>query len=281
MSVLIKYNNKILKYNTKALSLSGPAPVILPAYTLRLRYADNYTPVFDTDYQKGTMTQVSSSPNIWDWNYVDSSWRAGVRYDGLVTNSKLLEVVAAGDTSGVTDMEELFYGNYYLTSVPLFDTSNVTTFYSMFRSCNSLSSVPLFNTFSSTTLSLMFDQCVSLSSVPVFNTPSVTRMYATFRGCTSLTTIPLIDTSNVTDFSDICKGCTSLSQIPDFDVSSAIDVSAAFQNCTSATTGILSMYQKLSALGSQISNHTACFRNCGSDTTTGSAELAQIPSDWK
>lgn len=281
MSVLINYNNNILKYNTTALALSGPEPVVLPAYTLRLRYADNYTPVFDTDYQKGTMTQVSSSPNIWDWTYIDSNWRAGVRYDATAANSKLLEVVAAGDTSGVTDMEQLFSVNYNLTSVPFFDTSNVTVFYSMFRTCNHLTSVPLFDTSSATDTALMFDACASLSSVPLLNTSSVMYMSSMFRGCSSLSTIPLIDTSKVTRFDDFCNGCTSLSQIPDFDVSSATTVSSAFKDCSSVTTGILSMYQKLSALGSQLTNHTACFRNCGSNTVSGAAELAQIPSDWK
>ena len=29
------------------------------------------------------------------------------------------------------------------------------------------------------------------------------------------------------------------------------------------------------------SSHTEAFKNSGSDTTTGAAELAQIPEDWK
>ena len=52
-----------------------------------------------------------------------------------------------------------------------------------------------------------------------------------------------------------------------------------FGECRSVETGILSLYNKLSALG--INNHTYTFYNCGLLSQSGQAELAQIPEDWK
>lgn len=55
-----------------------------------------------------------------------------------------------------------------------------------------------------------------------------------------------------------------------------------FDGCTAVASGIISYYNKLvAAKGSNRWEITGCFRDCGSGTTSGAAELAQIPSDWK
>ena len=54
-----------------------------------------------------------------------------------------------------------------------------------------------------------------------------------------------------------------------------------FYDCTKVETGALALYQQLSTQGIESSFHVRTFRNCGSETTTGAAELAQIPDDWK
>ena len=41
------------------------------------------------------------------------------------------------------------------------------------------------------------------------------------------------------------------------------------------------LYNQLSTQTTPPSSHSQTFYDCGSNTTTGSAELAQIPSDWK
>jgi len=53
-----------------------------------------------------------------------------------------------------------------------------------------------------------------------------------------------------------------------------------FHNCTKVESGALALYQQASTQTRPPSSHTYCFRSCGSDTTTGAAELAQIPSSW-
>ena len=44
--------------------------VVLPDNTIRLLYKDGVTPTF----AKGTATQVSQSPNVWDLTYNNTYW---------------------------------------------------------------------------------------------------------------------------------------------------------------------------------------------------------------
>jgi hypothetical protein len=54
-----------------------------------------------------------------------------------------------------------------------------------------------------------------------------------------------------------------------------------FGECVNVQSGALALYQQASTQTNPPSNHGGTFYNCGSNTTTGAAELAQIPSDWK
>jgi hypothetical protein len=54
-----------------------------------------------------------------------------------------------------------------------------------------------------------------------------------------------------------------------------------FYNCYKVESGAYALYQQASTQTTPPSSHSNTFRNCGRDTTTGAAELAQIPSDWK
>ena len=200
--------NKILTFGGYALTVGNhavgaevlnPVPKPLPAYTLRLRFKDGFTPT----NSKGTLTQVSSSPNVWDWTYDNADWtQAWYGY------TSLLEVID-GNASNVTNMGYLVQNCTALTTVSLFDTSNVT------------------------------------------------NMAGMFFGCTSLTAVPLLDTSKATNMTYM------------------------FYNCYKVESGALALYQQASSQTTPPSNHYATFKNCGRDTTTGAAELAQIPSDWK
>jgi hypothetical protein len=52
------------------------------------------------------------------------------------------------------------------------------------------------------------------------------------------------------------------------------------QNCYKVETGALALYQQASTQATPPSKHDSTFWNCGRDTVTGAAELAQIPSSW-
>ena len=226
-------------------------PLNLPPYTLRLKFQYGKTPAFRSG---SSGVQVSSNPNVWDWTYNNAVWSGGF-YGNTTTRGYLLEVLG-GNTTGVTDMFQLFMSCSGLTTVAVFDTSSVTTTGAMFYG-TAITTAPLYDLSSATTTSSMFSGCSSLTSVPLYNTGSVTNMARMFQGCSRLQTIPL------------------------FDTSSATDMSSMFLSCNYVTSGSLALYQQASSQATPPTSHSQCFYNCGSSTTTGSRELAQIPSDWK
>ena len=112
------------------------------------------------------------------------------------------------------------------------------------------------NTSNVTSMSGMFGYCAALTSVQLFNTSSVTNMSSMFVECTALITLPLFDTSNVTNMDN------------------------TFMYCNGVQGGALALYQQASTQTTPPTNHAYTFMNCGTWTTTGAAELAQIPSSW-
>lgn len=271
-------------------------PLQLPPYTLRLRFTNGTTPTFS----RGTATQVSSSPNVWDLTYESSDWHNLVMYQ-----SNLVEVLGA-NSSGVTNMLNLFYEcrnladvalfdtssaenvsymfcNTAVSTVPVYDTSNATSMVQMLSNCPNLTTPPALDTSKATTIMGLF--AVSpITSVPSLNLSSVTGngLASLFYKCTALSTIPAITIpSGITEIFDICGGCTSLRQLPNFSYPRTItNVDNAFNGCVNVTSNIVSTYNNLVNIGS-VTSHSHCFYNCGSNTTSGSAELARIPSGWK
>lgn len=202
--MIIKHNNKIVTCNNKWLSkvqIDPYNPLNLPAYTIRAKFVQGYTPSMGD-----SRTLVDSTNNVWDITKNSTSWSSLFNVYGYTAERSLLEILGANAT-GVTNMQNLFSSNRVLTNVAIFDTSSVTNMHGMFN------------------------------------------------------------------------GCNGLTAIPDFNVASVIDCGESFYNCSSVETGILDMYNKLSAL--TLSDYWSCFYNCGSNTTSGAAELAQIPENWK
>lgn len=156
--------------------------MVLPDYTVRLKYVDGYDP-HNHFGSNTTLTQVSSTPNVWDATKVQNSTNMegwiGVN-SGIDEN--LLEVIAA-NTTGVTSMARMFQSCRTLTSVPRFDTSSCTTTQYMFLGCYHLASSPLFDTSSVTNMEGMFQSCLNLTAVPLLNTSSCTDMDDMFKNC--------------------------------------------------------------------------------------------------
>lgn len=137
------------------------------------------------------------------------------------------------------------------------------------------------NTTGITSMYYMFDNCTALASVALFNTSSVTSMASMFAACTSLISVPLFNTSNVTTIDGMFASCTSLTSVPLFDTSKVTNMYYAFNNCYKVQSGSLALYQQASTQTTPPNKHERAFGNCGRDTVTGAAELAQIPADWK
>lgn len=75
--------------------------------------------------------------------------------------------------------------------------------------------------------------------------------------------------------------CSSLTAMPSLDLSAVRQCISMFENCVNIGSGILDTYNVLSAHIASSDEHGRCYRNCGIDSPTGSAELAQIPAGWK
>ena len=226
-------------------------PLNLPPNTVRVRTNDGAAPKKSSYTSYETATLVSGTSDVYD------VYKSGTDFTLLFCDSKNIVEVLGANTTGITDMSAMFDNCTSLTTVALFDTSSVTDMTEMFNYCTSLTTVPLFNTSSVTNMSYMFYNCNLLTTVPLFDTSSVTSMGYTFNNCYSLTTVPLFNTSNV------------------------MFIDSMFENCTNVQSGALALYQQASTQANPPSKHTGTFRNCGSNTTTGAAELAQIPDDWK
>jgi len=76
------------------------------------------------------------------------------------------------------------------------------------------------------------------------------------------------------------KDCTSLTEFSTIQCSNVSTVGGMFQGCTEVTDGALAQYTWFINNNNNITNHSSTFSDCGSDTQTGVAELAQIPVGW-
>ena len=146
------------------------------------------------------------------------------------------------NTSAVTDMSDMFYGCYSLTSLNLsnFNTSKVTDMNSMLSGCSSLTelNVSNFNTSKVTNMGSMFSGCSSLTELNVsnFNTSKVTNMGYMFSGCSSLTELNLsnFNTSKVTYMRYMFFGCSGLTSLnlSNFKTSKVTNMSEMFSDCS-------------------------------------------------
>ena len=137
------------------------------------------------------------------------------------------------------------------------------------------------NTSGVTNFSYMCEGCTTLTSVALFDTRSATDMSMMFKGCSSLTALPLFSTGSVTTMDLMCYECSALTAIPLFDTSSVTNMNQTFYWCRNVEHGALALYQQASSQSVPPAQHSGTFRDCGDNTATGQAELAQIPSDWK
>lgn len=155
-----------------------------------------------------------------------------------------------------------------------------TSLYRVLRDSSNVVEVIDANTSNVTNMKEMFYYCTLLKSVPLFDTSNVTDMFGMFFQCWSLTSAPLFDTSNVTDMYSMFYGCSVLTNVPLFDTSNVTNIGYMFYECYKVQSGALALYQQASTQ-TTVPQHTSTFFQCGASTTTGAAELAQIPNNWK
>jgi len=159
----------------------------------------------------------------------------------------------------------------------------------MFAGCTALTEVAFTNTPQLLSCERMFLNCQALTSISAvtlkpydsqYFPEGVGSVYRMFEDCRSLESLPSLNTGAVRYFGLMCYGCASLKTIPLLATDAALDVGGTFGNCYKVESGAFALYNQMAAQA-DVPAHSGTFTNCGRDTQTGAAELAQIPSDWK
>lgn len=211
-------------------------------------------------------------------------------------NSKANKITVSGNN--IKYMWEAFEGSS-AKEINISDASKVENMAWAFRNCENLSAIN-FGSLPSNKLTNMtrtFDYCIKLKELPLFDTSKVTEVGGAFSQCYSLTSIPNYNLESTNSIGYICNGCSSLQTIPNFTYMPPNKVPTqygvkefhceyAFNNCLNVNSNIYNTY---TAISSRMNNDSVtignlqdmCFKNCGVSSRTGSAELAQIPSEWK
>ena len=247
---------------------SSDQPVVLPANTLRYRFTDTALNPTNLSLNSGwTWTQVQGSEyNDWDVYNPSTNWNYGPFADATTrrTNIGYYSVIAAGDTSSVTNWSYMFgtrgwntANAFTASSICWLDTSGCTYAADMFCSCSRLTSLPPNMSFSNcTSMYYMFTYCTSLVSASIdcssatdlrgmFNSCSnlsllnltlahSASMDSMFRGCASLTSVS-IDCSNATSLENTFDGCSNLVYANLVSTANATTLYRMFGDCASLT----------------------------------------------
>lgn len=166
------------------------------------------------------------------------------------------DVTRALDENGFPYWDALFRTDLDLVAVLGANSSGITRMNMLFAYCSNLRSVEFFDTSMCTEMYLMFE-LTKIQEAPAFNTSSAEDMHGMFYLCKSLKHVPLYSTASCYDMSDM------------------------FAFCWNVEGGALALYTQASSQAVPPTYYVAAFYQCGKDTETGAAELAQIPYEWR
>lgn len=259
----------------------------LPVKTFRFVFSNtSFNPSSTLASSNLTWTVVDSSRGIWDAKSIqtgDTPYRS--LFSTLLSSANMGSVTCsliAANTTGMTSAYELFRDCDALITVCKMNFSSCTEIRYVFYGCKNLLSVPLLDFHNVTTGGNAFGNCRGLTSVPNFDLSSLEQANYMFSGCWNITDIPDWQLDNLTTANYMFTNCSALQRVPNFgQLPNIAGVASMFSGCGLVTTGALALYNILSTRITTASRYSRCFRNCGADTTTGAAELAQIPSGWK
>lgn len=282
---MLTFNNKAIKVGSNNVWIHtwpSVAPRTLRFRFLGVRYGDYQMPVTLSFLQSlqeikhigAVWTQVAE--NVFDWHYDDTVWG----------NSTASKVPLFKDTYTLTSTGSVdSILKYYYFDIVEGDFSGVTTIANLFKDDNAVHINALRNMTSITDASYAFSAHGTFSRQSLLHIdnlfmPSLTNASYMFANNGKLATPPTVTTQNCTHMLNMFNYCQSLTYLPLYDTSSATDTRGMFSKCYAVESGALALYTQASTQTNPPSKHTDMFLNCGRDTVTGAAELAQIPSDW-
>lgn len=226
---------------------------------------------------------------------------------GLVNQNPYLVKCCSLDLSNAIIMPSLFSYCTYLTEPPEYiKVSSALNIGGMFAGCYRLEkgTTKFIDGDKVLVANSLYEGCLDLTEVSDITLPNVTATANMFSGCprlthidhldvkpiyakkmffecSSLEHIPNFDTSETVNMDAMCSYCSGIAEVPLIDTQSVTSVTESFYMCKSVSGGALDLYNQMSTQTNPPSRHNLTFYDCGANTTTGAAELAQIPSDWK
>jgi len=290
---MLKYNGRIITKNDRWI---GDVKVPLPASTARFRFSDpTYDPRTEDRWSgaaSSKWSKVNTAGNVWDWTSAGcladfaNNRQGGLARPGVWNdrnfNVELLDTNMASSDPGIFDFTNSF--EYCNNFVCIHKISSKPHQMKYAFTGTSISSVPMFDASEVRSLQGTFDECPNLEYVPDLYIPSCWNLSWTLYADPNLRALPNWNTEHVTTFDYYCANVHTpnyyIEEIPDYDVSSAQIVRRAFSGLPNVKVGMYRLYQKLAALGEQITNHENTFAGTGTNTPEGRAERALIPQSW-
>lgn len=259
--------------------------------TLRFEFSKkDYNPETAGVGSAGTWTKVDSPTlNIWDWTNENESWATAFGGGDTTTpgafadyeNNKV-RLIAAGDTSSVSDFSRFFQNCYAIVAICDLDTSGATTVFLMFSHCENLEFMPKFFNFSNANINngttAIFQYCKKMKTNPRFSLPQTypQDINNCFEGCESLEKFEPFDFSYVRSCYNLFTLCTNLRELPNFDTPSVTNMRGMFGGKTS-TRDVEMHLSKIPDLNySSVEDMRLCFENNMSLVDIGGLELPSV-----
>lgn len=219
----------------------GPGPSI-PAKTVRFRFENAYDPTSEASLwvSGSTWTQVSSSPNVWDYYHDATDWsREFTNKFNRNNESNGVHIVEANLT-GVTSLYYAFRQQ---------EGTNLAAWLGMIK------------------------------TVAKFYAPDATNMNNIFAGVPYLQSVEITSSASAMNISYMFKDDIRLVAFPTNMQTDIVTNANFFGSGCRLVTNALAMYQKLSGQTTPPTRHGYAFTDCGIDTAYA-GDLALIPSSW-
>ncbi len=263
--MIIKYDNKAVKYTNKWVSIGGvtppPVPTVYSVYTLAS--TGGSVSAVPSSGISGTEVTLSNTP---DTNYTFSSYSVT---GATLKNSNQFDignsdVYVKGNFTNSDPYNPLNLPAYTIR-VQLTDTSYDCSTQGFNGTWVSRGNGVWDVTYNNTIWSRLLTDTIGFWG---------RRKEHRILGMNST------DVTNMERFEDVGHEYL-IGTIPLFDTTALTDVTNMFYECYYVEGGALALYQQMSTQTNIPSYHSGCFKGCGRDTVIGAAELEQIPYDWK
>lgn len=226
---------------TKIFGSAAPGPSI-PAKTVRFRFENAYDPTSEASLWRSgsTWTQVSSSPNVWDYYRDATDW----------TREFSSKFNRNDENNGIHVVEANLAGVEILNNA--------------------------FSQQSGTNLAAWLGM---IKTVAKFYAPDATNMTRCFSDIPYLTSVEVTSSASATDMSYMFNADVRLTAFPTDMQTGLVSNFQYFGYYCRLVTNALAMYQKVSGQATPPTGHTYAFTNCGIDTASA-GDLALIPRSW-